>query len=75
MNEIPISPDIWNLAHAILTEKQLAVLELREQHGFSWNQLAVNFNCTRANVREIHRAASKNLLDELERQRTETASG
>jgi DNA-directed RNA polymerase specialized sigma24 family protein len=71
-NPTPISPEIWNLAQAILTQKQLTVLTLREKHGFSWNQLAVNLNCTRANVREIHRAATKNLLDELERQRTET---
>lgn len=67
MNQIPISPDIWNLAQQTLTPRQLLVLELREKHGFSWNQLAVNLNCTRANVREIHRAATRKLYDALER--------
>jgi transcriptional regulator len=66
-NPTPISPEIWNLAQAILTQKQLLVLELREQHGYSWNQLAVHLNCTRANVREIHRAATRNLYNTLER--------
>jgi transcriptional regulator len=67
MNPVPISPEIWKLAQTTLTPKQFLVLQLREQHGFSWNQLAVNLNCTRANVREIHRAATKNLYDELQR--------
>jgi len=66
-NQIPINPEIWKLANQILTPKQLLVLQLREQHGYSWNQLAVTFNCTRANVREIHRAATRNLYDALER--------
>jgi predicted DNA-binding protein YlxM (UPF0122 family) len=66
MTDIPISPTIWKLAAAILTEKQLTVLELREKRGFSWNQLAITFNSTRANVREHHRAATKNLLDAIE---------
>jgi hypothetical protein len=66
MTEIPISPEIWKLAAEILTEKQLTVLTLRERHGYSWNMLAINFNCTRSNVREIHRAATKKLLDAIQ---------
>ncbi len=66
MNEIPISPEIWKLAEAILTEKQKTVLELREKRGYSWNQLAITFNCTRANVREHHAAATRNILNALE---------
>jgi hypothetical protein len=66
MTEIPISPTIWMLAAAILTEKQLAVLELREKRGYSWNMLAITFNSTKATMREHHRAATKNLLDAIE---------
>ena len=66
MNEIPISPNIWNLAAAILTERQLLVLQLRERHGFSQNQCAINLNCTRSNVRELHASAKRNLLNAIE---------
>jgi hypothetical protein len=66
VTEIPISPEIWKLAQAILTERQYAVLELREKRGFSWHQLAVTFNSTRSTVREHHRAATKNMLDAIE---------
>ncbi len=66
MTEIPISPQIWKLAEAILTEKQKTVLELREKRGYSWNQLAITFNCTRANVREHHAAATRNMLNAIE---------
>jgi transcriptional regulator len=66
MTEIPVDPKIWKLAESILTPKQKAILDLRERHGFSWNQLAINYNCSRSNVREIHRAATKNLLDAIE---------
>ncbi len=66
MNDIPVDPKIWKLATQILTQKQMNVLELREKNGYSWNQLAITFNCTRSNVREIHRAATKNLHDAIE---------
>ncbi len=66
MTEIPISPQIWKLAEAILTEKQKTVLELREKRGYSWNQLAITFNCTRANVREHHAAATRNMLNAID---------
>jgi predicted DNA-binding protein YlxM (UPF0122 family) len=66
MNAIPVSPAIWDLAKAILTQKQMTVLTLREKHGYSWNQLAITLNTVRSNVREHHRAASKNLLDAIE---------
>ena len=66
MNEIPVGPNIWKLAAAILTERQLLVLQLRERHGFSQNQCAINLNCTRSNVRELHASAKRNLLNAIE---------
>jgi transcriptional regulator len=66
MSEIPVDPKIWKLADLILTDRQHVVLELREKHGYSWNQLAIYTNSTRTTVREHHRAASKNLLDAIE---------
>ena len=74
MTEIPISPEIWKLAGEILTEKQLLVLELREKHGFSWHQIAVYTNRTKAACRDHYAAATKNIYDELNR-RTEATNG
>ncbi len=66
MSEIPVTPQIWKLAAAILTPQQQTALELRERHGFSWNQIAIAMNKTRPTVKEHHRAATKNLHDTIE---------
>ncbi len=66
MNEIPVTPQIWKLAAAILTPQQHTALELRERHGFSWNQIAIAMNKTRPTVKEHHRAATKKLVDVIE---------
>jgi transcriptional regulator len=66
MSSIPISPDIWQLAAQVCTERQLLILTLREKHGYSWNQIAITTNLTRATVRGHHQAATKNVYDALE---------
>ena len=69
MSTIPISPEIWKLAGEILTPIQMSVLELREKHGFSWHQIAIYHNRTKATVRGHYAAATKNIYDELERRK------
>ncbi len=66
MTEIPISPDIWKLAGAILTPLQLTALTLRERHGYSWNMIAITMNSTRTTAKEHHRAATRKMLDAIE---------
>ncbi len=65
MTTIPISPDIWKLAGEILTAKQHTVLELRERHGYSWNQIAIYMNSTRATVKEHHAAATRRIANAI----------
>ena len=67
MTTIPISPDIWDTARDVCTERQLAVLELRERHGYSWNMIAIYFNITNRGARQHYQAATKNIYDALER--------
>ncbi len=66
MNAVPISPSMWTLAGEILTRKQLTVLELRERHGFSWNQIAIHMNSTRSTAREHYAAATRKIYDAIE---------
>lgn len=69
-----IRGDIWNLAreHGVLTERQLRVLELRELHGCTWNQIAYMTDTDQATVRGHHRRAQRRLILVLEQRNQET---
>jgi len=47
-------------------EKQLRVLELKELHGFSWNQIVATLNIDRSTAVSHYRAARRKLLNHLE---------
>ena len=61
VTEIPISPDIWDTARRVCTDKQLVVLELRDRYGFSWNQIAIHENVTRSAVKERYYGGARNV--------------
>jgi len=65
VNTIPTNPDIWKLAAEILTVKQLQVLTLREQHGYSWNQISITLNLDRGTVRGHYTAATRKIYNHL----------
>jgi DNA-directed RNA polymerase specialized sigma24 family protein len=65
VNTIPHNPDIWKLATEILTTKQLQVLTLREQHGYSWNQISITLNLDRGTVRGHYTAAIRKVYNHL----------
>ena len=67
MTTIPISPDIWDTAQRVCTERQLVVLELRERHGYSWNMIAIYLNITNRGARDHYAAATRNVYNALER--------
>lgn len=64
-----IQAEILDLARepGVLTETQLRVLELREQHGASWNQIAYMTDKHQATVRGHYRAAVRRIHRELEK--------
>lgn len=66
---ILIRADIWKVARedGVLTEKQLRVLEDRELHGLTWNQISYALNLDQATVRGHYRRAQRRLALELER--------
>jgi DNA-directed RNA polymerase specialized sigma24 family protein len=61
--------DILDVARepGVLTDLQLRVLELRELHGASWNQIAYMTDKHQATVRGHYRAAVRRVHRELER--------
>jgi DNA-binding NarL/FixJ family response regulator len=65
VTEIPISPDIWKTAGEVLTPRQLQVLSLRERHGYSWNQICIALDISRATAREHHAVATRNVYNAL----------
>lgn len=60
--------DIWDLARepGVLTEPQLRVLELRELHGCTWNQIAYMTDRDQATVRGHYQRAQRRLVLILE---------
>lgn len=64
-----IRADIWSVAREddVLTELQLRVLECRELHGMTWNQIAYAMDRDHATVRGHYRRAQRRLALELER--------
>jgi DNA-directed RNA polymerase specialized sigma24 family protein len=65
MTDIPISPEILKLASQVCTPKQLTVLELREQHGYSWHMICITLDITKTTAREHHAAATRNIYNAL----------
>ena len=61
MTPIPISPDVWDTARTVCTDKQLIVLELRDKHGYSWNMIAIYLNITRSAVKERYYGGARNV--------------
>ncbi len=61
--------EIWTIARepGVLTERQLKVLELRELHGFTWNQIVYAMNLDQSTVRGHYNRAQRRLALELER--------
>ena len=61
--------DIWEIARedGVLTDRQLRVLECRELHGMTWNQIVFAMNLDQATVRGHYRRAVRRLALELER--------
>lgn len=61
--------DIWEIARSdgVLTERQLRVLECRELHGMTWNQISYAMDLDQATVRGHYRRAQRRLALELER--------
>jgi len=51
----------------VLTDLQLRVFELREQHGASWSQIAYMTDRHQATVRGHYNAAVRRIHRELER--------
>ncbi len=62
--------DIWVIARKpdVLTERQLRVLELRELHGCTWNQISYMLDLDQSTVRGHYNRARRRLALELERQ-------
>lgn len=60
--------DIWDLARqpGTLTERQLKVLELRELHGCTWNQISYMTNSDQSTVRGHYQRAQRRLIHLLE---------
>jgi DNA-binding NarL/FixJ family response regulator len=60
--------DIWDLARepGILTDRQLRVLELRELHGSTWNQISYMLDLDQSTVRGHYRRAQRRLVLILE---------
>ncbi len=61
--------DIWQIAREpnVLTQKQLEILELRELHGCTWNQISFMKNLDQSTVRGHYNRARRRLALELER--------
>lgn len=61
--------DIWTIARErdVLTERQLRVLECRELHSMTWNQISYAMDLDQATVRGHYRRAQRRLALELER--------
>jgi DNA-binding NarL/FixJ family response regulator len=61
--------DIWSIAREpdVLTDRQLRVLECRELHGMTWNQISYALDLDQATVRGHYRRAQRRLALELER--------
>ncbi len=64
-----IVADIWQIAREpnVLTQKQLEILELRELHGCTWNQISFMKNLDQSTVRGHYNRARRRLALELER--------
>ena len=64
-----IRADIWSVARedGVLTDRQLLVLEFRELHGMTWNQISYKLDLDQATVRGHYRRAQRRLALELER--------
>ncbi len=64
-----VDGDIWTIARedGVLTERQLRVLELRELHGCTWNQISYMLNLDQSTVRGHYNRARRRLALELER--------
>jgi DNA-binding NarL/FixJ family response regulator len=58
--------DVWAIARAACTPKQLQVLELREKHGRSDYAIAYMLGLDRSTVRGHLRAAERNVRHALE---------
>ncbi len=61
--------EIWTIAReeGVLTERQLRVLELRELHGCTWNQIVWMMGLDQSTVRGHYQRAQRKLALELER--------
>lgn len=66
-DSVTITVDIWPVAASILTPKQYRVLELREQYGMSWRQIAAMTGKDQGTVRGHYYAAVKRLSEHYER--------
>jgi len=68
-----IRGEIWTTARedGVLTDRQLQVLELRELHGCTWNQIAYMTDLDQATVRGHYRRAQRRLLLVLESRQQE----
>lgn len=54
---IETGPDLWLAAGC--TDRQFAVLELRESHGFSWQVIADDLDLSISTVRTHHKAGAR----------------
>ena len=63
-----IRGDIWSIAREpdVLTDRQLHILELRELHGCTWNQISYMTDLDQATVRGHYRRAQRRLMLILE---------
>jgi DNA-directed RNA polymerase specialized sigma24 family protein len=68
--------DIWDLARedGVHTELQLKVLELRELHGCTWNQIAYMMNLEQSTPRGHYQRAQRRLFNELEKRNQEATA-
>jgi DNA-binding NarL/FixJ family response regulator len=64
--------EVWEIAReaGVLTERQLLVLELRELHGLTWNQIAYKTDADQSTVRGHYRRAQRRLVLEIESRQT-----
>ena len=61
---------VWELAQTegVLTERQRTILELRELHGMTWNQISYMMDLDQSTVRGHYRRAQRRLALILEAQ-------
>ncbi len=65
---LPARDDIFLIAENVCTPLQFRVLELRERHGFTWNQIAAATGGHPSTIRGHHRSAIRRLAIYLEKE-------